>query len=1113
MKGDFSRIRFERNKHYTAVLEQQGRVDLDADANEQRAIDRTLRETINTDVIGGYGAPECAPGFEIKLEGDKILIGPGRYYVHGILCENKDWLDYDSQPYLIEPTQTASQLLEQLLEAQLGSTLGLVLEVWQRLVTALDDPCLLEPALGQADTTARLQTVWRVTASIEEKSTAKIGLKPGDPIAKLAPCCQVLYEGKSPLHNGRMAASVAPAGSDCGCQPIAAAGYQGLENQLYRVEIHIGGDLNTATFKWSRENGAVVAAVTAVAAGSPVITLSTLRPDPNLGFQAGQWIELIDDTYQFGDEPNQHGLLFHVQSANPATMQVTMMTPVFGIDTTKNARMRRWDQNGATATSDGIPVSNTPIPLENGIQVEFKAGEFQSGDYWTIPARTAIGQIEWPPCGVDGDYFQPAGYMEIYRAPLACVAVPRFIPLERVTTRELRSQFLVNDCRLLFPPLVAVHSEAAAAALHVAAISWTNDDVMTTDTFLETGLSVTFDQPTTCPWGGGNFQVTIEPPFGVGAAFTLEEGKVPGIPKPTFAGAPGTDSFVRTVVELDPPFGITVTGNRVFWLQPASPSTNLAATVNNAPLQLFPILNNLLFWQKFVGYGRVRVRFIGGAVYGSGTSGNIYLDGQSLGQTCNRAMDQSPAVAYNLPSGVSAAVSDYEGWFYLAPTVVITNVVIQGTVNGNIATVSAIIVNSNVNGTITGLQVGETQVVTNLQASVTLSYPPVAPITISLVFSGTGAGTIVTIAASVPVAAGQTSFTTPINVIANPGAGVKDTVTLIASVPSAIGAIPATQQPTLTIGGTPPQQIIQQTDMRAVWSFWSKPFWTHKRHTWCEPRHHLLAWGLSLKLARRHFAKTQLVTDTPGKAMLIDRLGLEFDDVRIDLDGLHDADPGWWALGKLTAYSLQQEPFVHLDTDVFLWKALPPSLIAAPVLTQCPEVHSRNDRWGGPSQVEALFEHHQLSLPVEWEWASSVDTYTFREENCGIIGGNRVDFLRHYAQTAIRLIQDPAHRAAWAEVTDKGSGTLNMMLEQYLLASCLEYHRIDPHSPYRGVTVRHLFPSWSEACNPHASARVGYTHLLGEKSHPAVMARLEQRVAQIDPAFARHCERVAAAIR
>ena len=38
-------------------------------------------------------------------------------------------------------------------------------------------------------------------------------------------------------------------------------GYSGLENQLYRVEIHLAAmEAGAVTFKWSRENGSVVAA-------------------------------------------------------------------------------------------------------------------------------------------------------------------------------------------------------------------------------------------------------------------------------------------------------------------------------------------------------------------------------------------------------------------------------------------------------------------------------------------------------------------------------------------------------------------------------------------------------------------------------------------------------------------------------------------------------------------------------------------------------------------------------------------------------------------------------------------------------------------------------------
>ena len=69
MKGDFSRQTFDARKHYSGVLMQQGRVQLDADWNEQGAIDRYRTETEAVDVIGGCGAPLHAAGFEITTDG------------------------------------------------------------------------------------------------------------------------------------------------------------------------------------------------------------------------------------------------------------------------------------------------------------------------------------------------------------------------------------------------------------------------------------------------------------------------------------------------------------------------------------------------------------------------------------------------------------------------------------------------------------------------------------------------------------------------------------------------------------------------------------------------------------------------------------------------------------------------------------------------------------------------------------------------------------------------------------------------------------------------------------------------------------------------------------
>ena len=109
MKTDISRKKtFREEKHYDRVTMQQGRVQLDADWNEQADI-RIYRSRITSrDVIGKNGAPTENPGFEIRASrnfGGRITtpsghytIGKGRYYVDGILCENENDIDAGNQP-------------------------------------------------------------------------------------------------------------------------------------------------------------------------------------------------------------------------------------------------------------------------------------------------------------------------------------------------------------------------------------------------------------------------------------------------------------------------------------------------------------------------------------------------------------------------------------------------------------------------------------------------------------------------------------------------------------------------------------------------------------------------------------------------------------------------------------------------------------------------------------------------------------------------------------------------------------------------------------------------------------------------------------------------------
>jgi hypothetical protein len=138
---------------------QQGRVQLDADWNEQQQIYQHLRAIQTRAIIGTSGGPTQDAGFAVPVAADdkSLTIGSGRYYVDGMLCENDDEVAYDKQPYLPGASTPQSEL------TQTNTTVGLVyLDVWSRNITALDDPELREVALGGPDTTRRLKTVWQV---------------------------------------------------------------------------------------------------------------------------------------------------------------------------------------------------------------------------------------------------------------------------------------------------------------------------------------------------------------------------------------------------------------------------------------------------------------------------------------------------------------------------------------------------------------------------------------------------------------------------------------------------------------------------------------------------------------------------------------------------------------------------------------------------------------------------------------------------------------------------------------------------------------------------------------------------------------------------------------
>src|SRR5437762_10311776 len=106
-RGDFTRDTFNPLKHFRRVLIQQGRVQLDADWNEQGAILLHYLQSLAADLIGQHGGSSDGAAFKINAINSALNVAndfqicAGNYYVDGILCE------VDSCPVQIRPADAA----------------------------------------------------------------------------------------------------------------------------------------------------------------------------------------------------------------------------------------------------------------------------------------------------------------------------------------------------------------------------------------------------------------------------------------------------------------------------------------------------------------------------------------------------------------------------------------------------------------------------------------------------------------------------------------------------------------------------------------------------------------------------------------------------------------------------------------------------------------------------------------------------------------------------------------------------------------------------------------------------------------------------------------------
>jgi hypothetical protein len=390
MGTDRARKTFDPSRMYRSVVAQQGRVTLEADANEAEEIRTSDSRAELLDVVGRTGSPDN--GFSISVpptDRRDFSIGRGTIYVGGVrvqLLHDQTYLTQHENEWADSPP------LESSLPADSTRVVELVyLAVSEQEVGAVEDPALREVALGGPDTTARTRLLQRVhrapmsgidgeasLASIVHKTTPGLVLDPKT----------MRLESQARLRVDFVLPSDEP--SDDPCEPVEQAGFLGPENQLIRVQVTEQGKL-----LWGYDNASSL--YRADVATDNSVTLQGTPVDIYHWPKPRQWAEVLGTAVNLGDGSyvaSEVGLNAEIAEYDSSLKRLVLQLDVPAQERLATLRaqqvfVRVWEgQHGSV----GDPATATPPELidasgsSTGLRI-WTSGRAAPGDYWLIGVR------------------------------------------------------------------------------------------------------------------------------------------------------------------------------------------------------------------------------------------------------------------------------------------------------------------------------------------------------------------------------------------------------------------------------------------------------------------------------------------------------------------------------------------------------------------------------------------------------------------------------------------------------------------------------------------------------------------------------------------------------
>ena len=434
MVADLARVSYDPTREYRSLVYQQGRVTLEADNNEAEMLQAEALRLETIDIVGPSGTPDNGYAVSSGAGPGGVVVGKGSFYLGGWRLELDKPVDLSKQPDWVDaPAFTIAQ-----------GNLAVALLVTEQSVCANEDQALRDVALGGPDSAARTRLMQRFLRLQTNGDTCPAA---ASSVAALLKADGVKVDPYSLqlISTARLRVGFTPGPKNTDpCQPTAAGGYLGADNQLVRVTVtQYDPTKRSGKFLWGWNNASLLYRATAT---DPfTLTLQNIPVDQEHAPQTKQFVEILRTTCKLGDNnfiADGEGFVVAIaQPWSPDTGEIVLATqlPPAYQNNTDPLFVRLWQAE--IDFDDGKPA---PLDTTSGLTVEITMegavpSHIAARPVWRFAVRPAMPQAIFPQRYQEG--LQPPDGPRQWITDLAVVSA------------QAQGSTLLADCRVPFLPL------------------------------------------------------------------------------------------------------------------------------------------------------------------------------------------------------------------------------------------------------------------------------------------------------------------------------------------------------------------------------------------------------------------------------------------------------------------------------------------------------------------------------------------------------------------------------------------------------------------------------------------------------------------------------------